>query len=43
MGRLEDPVELMGTLKFFADLAMPGYITGPVIAVDDGFLSCPGI
>ncbi len=43
MGRLGDPVELTGALKFFADPAMSGYITGQVIAVDGGFLSCPGI
>lgn len=43
MGRLGDPVELVGALRFFADPAMSGYITGQVIAVDGGFLSCPGI
>ena len=43
MGRLGDPAELMGALKFFADPDMSGYITGQVIAVDGGFLSCPGI
>lgn len=43
MGRLGDPAELTGALKFFADPAMSGYITGQVIAVDGGFLSCPGI
>lgn len=43
MGRLGDPHELVGTLKFLADPAMSGYITGQVIAVDGGFLSCPGI
>ncbi len=43
MGRLGDPVELAGALKFFANPAMSGYITGQVIAVDGGFLSCPGI
>lgn len=43
MGRLGDPVELTGALKFFADPSMSGYITGQVIAVDGGFLSCPGI
>lgn len=43
MGRLGDPRELVGALKFFADDTMSGYITGQVIAVDGGFLSCPGI
>lgn len=43
MGRLGDPKELVGALRFFADPAMSGYITGQVIAVDGGFLSCPGI
>ncbi len=43
MGRLGNPAELTGALKFFADPAMSGYITGQVIAVDGGFLSCPGI
>ena len=43
MGRLGDPRELVGALKFFADETMSGYITGQVIAVDGGFLSCPGI
>ena len=43
MGRLGDPHELVGALKFFADSTMSGYITGQVIAVDGGFLSCPGI
>ncbi|MGN0975877.1 MAG: SDR family oxidoreductase [Gemmiger sp.] len=43
MGRLGDPRELVGALKFFADPDMSGYITGQVIAVDGGFLSCPGI
>lgn len=35
--------ELVGALRFFADPEMSGYITGQVIAVDGGFLSCPGI
>ena len=43
MGRLGDPKELVGALRFFADPEMSGYITGQVIAVDGGFLSCPGI
>lgn len=43
MGRLGDPHELIGALKFFTDPSMSGYITGQVIAVDGGFLSCPGI
>lgn len=43
MGRLGDPRELVGALKFFADPEQSGYITGQVIAVDGGFLSCPGI
>lgn len=43
MGRLGDPLELAGALKFFADPKASGYITGQVIAVDGGFLSCPGI
>ncbi len=43
MGRLGDPKELVGALRFFADETMSGYITGQVIAVDGGFLSCPGI
>ena len=43
MGRLGDPSELVGALKFFADDTLSGYITGQVIAVDGGFLSCPGI
>ena len=43
MGRLEEPEELVGALKFFADPQLSGYITGQVIAVDGGFLSCPGI
>ena len=43
MGRLGDSRELVGALRFFADPDMSGYITGQVIAVDGGFLSCPGI
>lgn len=43
MGRLGDPKELVGALRFFADETMSGYITGQVMAVDGGFLSCPGI
>jgi NAD(P)-dependent dehydrogenase (short-subunit alcohol dehydrogenase family) len=43
MGRLGNIKELVGALKFFADDEMSGYITGQVIAVDGGFLSCPGI
>lgn len=43
MGRLGDCRELVGALRFFADPDMSGYITGQVIAVDGGFLSCPGI
>ena len=43
MGRLGDPKELVGALRFFADPEMSGYITGQVIAVDGGFLSCTGI
>lgn len=43
MGRLGNPIELMGAIRFFADPEMSGYITGQVIAVDGGFLSCPGI
>ena len=43
MGRLGEPEELVGALKFFADPQLSGYITGQVIAVDGGFLSCPGI
>ena len=43
MGRLGNPKELVGALRFFADPDMSGYITGQVIAVDGGFLSCPGI
>ena len=43
MGRLGNPKELVGALRFFADPDMTGYITGQVIAVDGGFLSCPGI
>lgn len=43
MGRLGNPLELTGALKFFADPELSGYITGQVIAVDGGFLSCPGI
>lgn len=43
MGRLGEVTELVGALRFFADSSMSGYITGQVIAVDGGFLSCPGI
>lgn len=43
MGRLGDPKELFGALRFFADASMSGYVTGQVIAVDGGFLSCPGV
>lgn len=43
MGRLGNPKELVGALRFFADPGMSGYVTGQVIAVDGGFLSCPGI
>lgn len=43
MGRLGNPVELYGALKFLADPSLSGYITGQVIAVDGGFLSCPGV
>lgn len=43
MGRLGNPKELLGALRFFADPNMSGYITGQMIAVDGGFLSCPGI
>lgn len=43
MGRLGEIKELVGAIKFFADPEMSGYITGQVIAVDGGFLSCPGI
>ena len=43
MGRLGDPREIFGALQFFADSNMSGYITGQVIAVDGGFLSCPGV
>ncbi|MDD3368880.1 MAG: SDR family oxidoreductase [Lachnospiraceae bacterium] len=43
MGRLGDTKELVGALLFFAEPEMSGYITGQVIAVDGGFLSCPGI
>ena len=43
MGRLGDSRELVGALRFFADPDMSGYVTGQVIAVDGGFLSCPGI
>lgn len=43
MGRLGEPKELVGALRFFTNANMSGYITGQVIAVDGGFLSCPGI
>ncbi len=43
MDRLGDPQELYGALKFFADPVLSGYVTGQVIAVDGGFLSCPGV
>ena len=43
MDRLGDPAELYGALKFLADPSLSGYITGQVIAVDGGFLSCPGV
>ena len=38
-----DVYKRQGALRFFADPEMSGYITGQVIAVDGGFLSCPGI
>jgi NAD(P)-dependent dehydrogenase (short-subunit alcohol dehydrogenase family) len=43
MGRLGDIQDLLGAVRFFADPTMSGYITGQMIAVDGGFLSCPGI
>jgi hypothetical protein len=35
--------ELLGIMNFFLDEEISGYVTGTVIPVDGGFLSCPGI
>jgi len=43
MGRFGEASELLGVLKFLADPAASGFVTGTVIPVDGGFSAYSGV